>query len=146
MSKIRRCYTVNMNYWLVKSEATKYSWNDLLRDKSTFWNGVRNYQARNNLKAMKIGDLAFFYHSVDEKRILGVAQVVKSAYPDKDDPDWVMVDIEAVKTLKIPVSLEMIKNSADLKNMALLKQSRLSVSPVSSAEFARILELSSTVL
>ena len=135
-----------MNYWLLKSEAEKYSWDDLLRDKCTFWNGIRNYQARNNLKTMKIGDLAFVYHSVDEKRILGVARVVKTAYPDKDDADWVMTDIEPVKSLKIPVTLEMIKNSAELKGMALLKQSRLSVSPVREAEFKRILELGSITL
>ena len=130
-----------MNYWLIKTEAAKYSWNDLIRDKSTFWNGVRNYQARNNLKAMKIGDLAFFYHSVDEKKIVGVARIVRTAYPDKDDPEWVMVDIEPVKSLKIPVTLEMIKNCADLKEMAMLKLSRLSVSPVREAEFQKILEL-----
>lgn len=138
--------TISMHFWLLKSEASKYSWNDLLRDKSTFWNGVRNYQARNNLKAMKIGDLAFFYHSVDEKRICGVARIIKEAYPDKEDPDWLMLDIEPVKSLKLPVTLEMIKNCAELKGMALLKQSRLSVSPVSSGEFQRILELSNTVL
>ncbi len=133
-----------MNYWLLKTEAAKYSWNDLVRDKSTFWNGVRNYQARNNLKAMKIGDLAFFYHSVDEKQILGVVRVIRTAYPDKDDPDWVMLDIEPVKSLKISVTLEMIKNCADLKEMAMLKLSRLSVSPVRESEFQKILEIGCT--
>ena len=135
-----------MNYWLLKSESGKYSWKDLLRDKSTFWNGVRNYQARNNLKAMRVGDLAFFYHSVDEKRIVGVVRVIRTAYPDKDDPAWVMTDIEPVQSLKIPVTLEMIKNSAELKGMAMLKLNRLSVSPVTEAEFKRILELGSTAL
>lgn len=133
-----------MNYWLLKTEAAKYSWNDLVRDKTTFWNGVRNYQARINLRKMNIGDLAFFYHSVDEKQIVGVARIVRTAYPDKDDPDWVMVDIESVKSLKIPVTLEMIKNCADLKDMAMLKLSRLSVSPVRDAEFQKILELGGT--
>ena len=133
-----------MNYWLLKTEAAKYSWKDLLRDKRTFWNGVRNYQARINLRNMKVGDLAFFYYSVDEKQILGVAKVIRTAYPDKDDPDWVMVDIEPVKRLKIPVTLEMIKNCIDLNGMAMLKLSRLSVSPLRKAEFQKILELGAT--
>ena len=133
-----------MNYWLVKSEAAKYSWDTFLKDKRTFWDGVRNYQARNNLMAMKRGDLVLFYHSVEGKEVVGMAEVVKEHYQDPTTKDerWVVVDIKPVETLKKPVTLEDIKKDNRLQNIALIRQQRLSVMPLTSAEFNRILELS----
>lgn len=135
-----------MNYWIIKTEPSTYSWNNLLKDKKTFWNGVRNFQARNNLKKMEVGDLAFFYHSGDEKSIAGIAKVAKSAYPDHtaDDPQWVMVDVEAVKTLNTPVELSLIKEVPELKNIKLVRQGRLSVSEITKTEFDLILNLGKT--
>lgn len=132
-----------MNYWLVKSEPFKYSFDQLLKDKSTFWDGVRNYQARNNLKAMKKGDLVLFYHSNEGKEVVGVAKVVKEFYqdPTTDDPNWVVVDLAPVKKLKKTVTLEQIKKDKMLGNIGLIKQSRLSVMGVKKEEFDRILEL-----
>ena len=135
-----------MNFWLLKSEASTYSWDDLVRDKLTFWNGVRNYQARNNLKKMKLGDLAFFYHSVDEKDIVGVAEVVREAYPDKDDAAWAMVDIKPVKALKKKINLELLKQVPELKSLRLLRHTRLSVCDLTKQEFETILKLSGTDL
>lgn len=132
-----------MQYWLLKSEPYKYSWNDLERDQSTVWDGVRNFQARNNLKAMKKGDYAFFYHSNEGKEIVGVAQISKEAYPDptSHDTKWVAVEVTPLCKLNPPVSLETLKNHSALQNMALLKQSRLSVCPVTSQEFELICQL-----
>ena len=131
-------------HWLVKSEPFKYSWDQLVKDKSTFWDGVRNYQARNNLKAMKKGDEVFYYHSNEGKEIVGIAKVIKEAYqdPTTEDPRWVVVDLKAVKKLKHPVTLETLKNDSFLKEMALVRQQRLSVSPVTDAQWEAILELS----
>ncbi len=133
-----------MNHWLVKSEASKYSWQMLLKDGKTFWDGVRNYQARNNLKAMKKGDLVLFYHSVDEKEVVGIAKVVKEFYQDPTTTDaaWVVVDIAPYQTLKHPVTLETIKADTLLQHIALIQQARLSVMPLKSEEFNRIIELS----
>ncbi len=127
-------------YWLVKSEPEAFSWAEQVRNGVEPWTGVRNYQARNNLSAMKTGDLALFYHSVSEKRIVGVVEVVREAYPDPtaDDPRWVCVDVKAKGAFAHPVSLADIKADPALAEMALLKQSRLSVAPVTNAEFRHL--------
>jgi predicted RNA-binding protein with PUA-like domain len=132
-----------MNYWLVKSEPFKYSWQQFVQDKQTFWDGVRNYQARNNLKAMKKGDLAFFYHSNEGLEIVGIAKVVKEHYqdPTTDDPNWVVVDLKPVKAMKKPVSLAAMKAEPRLEGLSLLRQSRLSVCPVTADEWAVIMEM-----
>ena len=126
-----------MHYWLMKSEPHKYSWNQFLKDGRTCWDGVRNYQARNNLQAMKTGDAVLFYHSNEGLAVVGVAQVVKEAYPDPttDDPRWVAVDIEPVEPLTLPVSLSDIKKDRRLQHIALVKQGRLSVMPLTKQEF-----------
>jgi len=133
-----------MNYFLVKSEPFKYSWEQLLKDKQTFWDGVRNYQARNNLMAMKNGDLVLFYHSNEGKEVVGIAKVVKEHYQDPTTPDerWVVVDLAPMETFKKPVTLEVIKSDPLLQNMGLVRQGRLSVMPVTREEFDRILQLS----
>lgn len=130
-------------YWLVKSEPFKYSWDQLVEDGQTFWDGVRNYQARNNLQAMKKGDQVLYYHSNEGKEVVGVAKVVKTAYqdPTTDDERWVVVDLRPVKKLKKPVTLQRIKQDDRLQNMGLIRQSRLSVMPVSEDEFHMILDL-----
>jgi predicted RNA-binding protein with PUA-like domain len=133
-----------MNYWLVKSEPSTFSWDDLVRDKKTVWDGVRNFQARNNLKAMKKGDLAFFYHSNEDKAIVGIGKIVKEGYPEPKDNNWVAVDIAPDKKLKNPVTLAQIKSDKRLANMVLVKASRLSVQPVKADEFDHILALSET--
>lgn len=132
-----------MAYWLVKSEPFKYSWAQLLKDKRTFWDGVRNYAARNNLQAMKKGDLLLFYHSNEGLEIVGIAEVIKTAYPDPttEDPAWVVVDIRPVKTLKNPVTLKAIKGERRLAGMDLLRLSRLSVQSVKPPEWEVIMEL-----
>jgi predicted RNA-binding protein with PUA-like domain len=132
-----------MAYWLVKSEPFKYSWEQFEKDGSTFWDGVRNYAARIHLRAMKKGDQVFFYHSNEGLEIVGIAKVIKEAYqdPTTEDEAWVAVDLKPVKKLKHPVSLEMIKQDKRLKEMALLKLSRLSVQPVKEEEWTTILEL-----
>ncbi|HEX8377610.1 MAG TPA: EVE domain-containing protein [Pedobacter sp.] len=132
-----------MNYFLVKSEPEKYSWEKFNKEGRTFWDGVRNFQARNNLKAMQDGDLVLFYHSNEGKEIVGVARVAKSAYqdPTTTDPNWVVVDLEPVETLKKPVTLEAIKKDERLKDIGLVRQGRLSVMGLKSEEFDRILEL-----
>ena len=134
-----------MNYWLVKSEPFKYSWEKFNEDGRTFWDGVRNYQARNNLKEMKVGDLVLFYHSNEGKNVVGVAKVVKEFYQDPTTADdrWVVVDLAPVETLKNPVSLETIKADERLKDISLVRQGRLSVMTLKKEEFDRILELGS---
>jgi predicted RNA-binding protein with PUA-like domain len=133
-----------MNYWLVKSEPGTFSWDDLVRDKKTVWDGVRNFQARNNLKNMKKGDLAFFYHSGEDKAIVGMGKIIKEGYPEPKDNNWVAVDIAPDKKLKKPVTLAQIKADKRLVNMVLVKASRLSVQPVKAEEFDLILALSET--
>lgn len=135
-----------MNYWLIKSEPDAYSWDQLVKEKETFWSGVRNYAARNNLKAMKKGDLAFFYHSNEGKDIVGIAKVVKEHYPDATakEGEWYGVDFAAYKPMKKPVSLEQMKKEASLKTMELLRIARLSVSKVSAKEFEKILQMGET--
>jgi predicted RNA-binding protein with PUA-like domain len=135
-----------MNYWLAKSEPEAYSWAQLVKDGKTAWTGVRNFQARNNLRAMKKGDAVFFYHSVTDKQVVGVAKVVKEFYPDATagEGDWSCVDIAPVKALAQPVTLETIKADKILKDMPLVKQSRLSVTPLTEAQAKRVLELAST--
>lgn len=126
-----------MNYWLMKTEPGNYSWDDLVKDKRTHWDGVRNYQARNNMKAMKTGDLALYYHSVNEKSVIGLAKIIKEYYqdPTTDDERWVVVDIEPVEQFKHPVTLEQVKSDERLANMVLVNNSRLSVQPVRKEEF-----------
>ena len=132
-----------MNHWLVKSEPFKYSWEKFNQDGRTFWDGVRNYQARNNLKEMAEGDLVLFYHSNEGKNVVGIAKVVKEFYqdPTTDDANWVVVDLVPVESLKNPVSLEQIKAEPGLKNISLIRQGRLSVMPLKAEEFDKILEM-----
>ena len=131
-------------YWLLKSEPKTWSWNDQVREKTTMWDGVRNYQARNNLIKMKKGDLCFFYHSVSEKSIVGIVEVVKESYPDPTDHSgkFVVVDVKTKSKIKKAISLEMIKKTSGLENIPLLKQSRLSVMPISNKEWNIIIKLS----
>lgn len=130
-----------MNYWLIKSEPGTYSWANLLRERRTVWDGVRNFQARNNLRAMRPGDLALFYHSVNERSVLGVARIASAPYPDPKAPDWTVVDVEPAFSLKAPVSLDRVKTERALKEMVLLKQSRLSVQPVRKSEFEALVSI-----
>lgn len=132
-----------MAYWLLKSEPFKYSWEQLEKDKKTFWDGVRNYAARNNLRAMKKGDLAFFYHSNEGLAIVGIVKIIKEAYqdPTTDEEAWVAVDVAPVKKLKKEVTLATIKATKQLQNIALVKQSRLSVQPVTADEWNTIVAL-----
>ncbi|HMZ46833.1 MAG TPA: EVE domain-containing protein [Chitinophagaceae bacterium] len=133
-----------MNYWLVKSEPFKYSWQQFEKEGQTFWDGVRNYAARNNLKAMKKGDLVFWYHSNEGLEIVGIAQVIKEAYqdPTTEDEAWVVVDLKPYKKLKKPVSLAQIKAEKTLANMDLVRLSRLSVGTVRKQEWEKIIEMS----
>lgn len=133
-----------MNYWLVKSEPYKYSFDQLLKDKKTCWDGVRNYGARNNLRSMEKEDLVLFYHSNEGLAVVGIAKVAKTHYqdPTTDDPNWLSVDLAPVKKLKKPVSLAEIKARQDLSEMALIRLQRLSVQPVLKEEFDKILEMS----
>ena len=135
-------------YWLVKSEPFKYPWSQLVKDGSTYWDGVRNYEARNNLAAMKKGDLALYYHSNEGKEVVGVARVRKESYPDPsaDDPQWVVVDFEPFVALASPVTLGTIKLEKKLADMQLVRRSRLSVVPVTKAEFDHVLWLGKTKL
>ena len=132
-----------MNHWLVKSEPEAYSWQQLVKDGRTSWTGVRNFAARLNLRAMKRGDFVFFYHSVTDKQVVGLARVAREFYPDPTatEGDWSCVDLEPVRPLKNAVALETLKTDAVLKAMPLVKQSRLSVSPLTPAQAARLLEL-----
>lgn len=132
-----------MAYWLLKSEPYKYSWDQLVKDQQTHWDGVRNYAARNNLKAMKKGDLAFFYHSNEGVEIVGIIKIIKEYYQDPTTTEtaWVVVDVAPVKKLKKSIPLSAIKAERKLQNMALLKQSRLSVQPVSQEQWDCILKM-----
>lgn len=134
-----------MNYWLIKSEPFKYSWDEMVADGTTHWDGVRNYQAANNMKAMKNGDRCFFYHSNKGVEIVGIVEVVKEFYPDPEDPDskhFGLVDVKAIKPVDPHVTLKQIKAHPALEDMALVKQSRLSVGPVREDEWKTILEMS----
>jgi len=130
-------------HWLVKQEPSKYPFSQLQKDETTRWDGVRNYQARNNLRAMKKGDAVLYYHSVEGKAVVGLCEVVREAYcdPTAEEGDWSVVDLKAVRPFTTPVSLEQIKATPALKNIALLKQSRLSVLPLAPAEFAAIVRM-----
>ena len=133
-----------MKYWLFKSEPDAWSWDNQVKEGASMWDGVRNYQARNNLKEMKKNDLCFFYHSVTERSIVGIVKVVKEYYPDPTDKTdrFVVVEVKATKKLKNPVSLDQIKENNKLKNIALVKQSRLSVMPLKTAEWDIIIKMS----
>jgi len=135
-----------MNYWLVKSEPGAWSWDDQVKAKKTGWDGVRNYQAANNMKAMALGDLAFFYHSVNEKQIVGIVKVSKLYHPDPSDESgrFGMVEVTAVRPFVAPVTLADIKAEPRLQNLALVRQSRLSVLPVSKEEWALICKMGQT--
>lgn len=126
-----------MRYWLIKSEPGTYSWDDFVKLGRDHWDGVRNYQARNNMKEMEVGDLALFYHSVKEKSVVGIAEVVREFYPDPtiDDERWVVVDFVPVEKLKTPVTLDQVKADDRLSQMVLVNNSRLSVQPVAKEEF-----------
>ncbi len=132
-----------MQYWLVKSEPETYSWNELVRDGRTDWTGVRNYAARLHLKAMRTGDKVFVYHSGDSKSVVGIARVTKAAFPDPtaDEEGWVAVELVPLAALKTPVTLAQVKATAALKDIALIRQGRLSVQPLKPAEFSRIRQL-----
>ena len=132
-----------MSYWLVKSEPFKYSWDQLVTDKQTVWDGVRNYAARNNLKAMKKGDQVFFYHSNEGVEIVGIAKVAKEAYqdPSTEEEAWVVVELKPFKKLKKPVTLAQVKADSRLSEMALVRLGRLSVQPVTEAEWRIVMEL-----
>ena len=135
---------MNINYWLLKSEPSTWSWDNQIKDKVAMWDGVRNYQARNNLMKMKKKDLCFFYHSVLEKKIIGIVEVVKEHYPDPTDKTgrFVVTNVKAKKKLKRPVSLQEIKSTPKLSKIVLIKQSRLSVIPLTKAEWDTILKIS----
>ncbi|HEX3816960.1 MAG TPA: EVE domain-containing protein [Chthoniobacterales bacterium] len=128
------------NYWLVKQEPAAYSWDDFVRDGLTNWTGVRNFQARNNLRAMRTGDAVLYYHSVSEKAVVGIAEVARAAFPDPtaDEGDWSAVELKPVKSLQKPVALEQIKVEPKLREIALVRNSRLSVQPLGKAEFELI--------
>lgn len=132
-----------MKYWLVKQEPEAYSWTDLVREGRTAWTGIRNFQARNNLRGMRCGDLVLFYHSVTGKAVVGVARVAREAYadPTSNGEDWACVDIEPIKALPKPVGLELIKSDPILADMLIVKQSRLSVTPVTPTQYRRIMQL-----
>jgi predicted RNA-binding protein with PUA-like domain len=134
-----------LNYWLIKQEPDTYSWEDFVRDKGTVWDGVRNYQARNNLKAMKKGDRALFYHSGKAPEVVGIAEVSKTAYqdPTTSDERWVVVDFKPVKELKHPVSLADIRANAKLAELPMLKQTQLSVMPITETQFNEVLRMGS---
>lgn len=133
-----------MNYWLVKSEPSVYSWDQLKKDKKTFWNGVRNYAARNNMREMKEGDEVFYYHSNEGMEIVGIAKIIKEAYqdPTTEDKNWVVVDLKPLKKLKHAVTLSDIKHKPKLANMELVKNSRLSVQKVKPEEWKMVIEMS----
>jgi predicted RNA-binding protein with PUA-like domain len=135
-----------MQHWLVKQEPEAYSWATFVKDRRTSWTGVRNFSARNHLRAMKKGDFVLFYHSVTDKAVVGLARVAKEAYPDPTatEGDWCAVDLAAVKGLKQPVALDPIRNDKVLKSMPLVRQSRLSVMPLTAEQFERVLELGET--
>lgn len=130
-----------MNHWLLKSEPDCYSWSEMEKDGKTFWDGVHNYQARNNLRSMKKGDLAFFYHSGDERQIMGVVEIVKEAYPDATDPVWTWVDVKYLRAFKRPVTLAEMKNHPALAGMNLFRQGRLSVVALTEKEWETVLAI-----
>jgi predicted RNA-binding protein with PUA-like domain len=130
-----------MNYWMVKQEPEAYSFDDLVAEGKTDWTGVRNFQARNNLKAMKKGDKVLFYHSVSEKAVIGIAEVSKESYPDPTDEKWIAVEVKPVKKLKKPVTLQDVKANHALANIALVRQSRLSVIPLTKDEYEEVLSM-----
>ena len=136
------------SFWIIKQEPSKYNWQQFEKDRKTYWDGVRNYQARNNLKNMKKGDNLLFYHSVVGKEIVGIAEVTREAYPDHttDDERWVVVDLKPIKPFKVPVTLEEIKAHKELSEIALIKQARLSVMPITKKEFQILLKLGKTKL
>ena len=131
-----------MNYWLLKTEPDTYSWDTLVKEKRAVWDGIRNFRARKNMKDMKKGDIAFIYHTGDEKSIIGKAKVVKEHYPDPADKEWVVVELSPEKKLKKPVSLAQIKADKRFSDMVLVRVARLSVQPVTEKEFDLIIELS----
>ena len=133
------------NFWLVKQEPSSYSWSDFVAEGKTSWTGVRNFTARNNLRKMQKGDEVLFYHSGDEKAVVGIARVMRTAYQDSTakEGDWSTVDLAAVKPLPLPVTLREIKNNSPLKGIALVRQSRLSVMPLREAEFHEIVKMAS---
>jgi predicted RNA-binding protein with PUA-like domain len=137
---------MSRQYWLIKSEPFKYSFAELVRDRQTMWDGVRNYEARNNLRGMKEGDLMLFYHSTEGKAVVGVARIKRAAYADPTAPeeDWSVIDVEPVAPLKAHVSLEAIRSDPSLAEIALLKKPRISVVPVSKEHFDRILRMGKT--
>lgn len=132
-----------MQHWLIKTEPSTWSWNDQVTKKTTSWDGVRNYQASNNLKAMKVGDLCFFYHSVSDRQIVGIVEVIRTYHPDPSDKTgrFGMVDVKAIRPLKQPVSLEDIKHEKRLMHLALVRQSRLSVMPIDKPAWDLILQM-----
>lgn len=130
-----------MNYWLLKTDPETYSFEDLLREKRTVWDGIRNPQARTYLAAMEVGDVALIYHSGSAREVVGMARVVQKAYPDPKDPRWVAIDVEAISALPASVTMSAIKATPSLQGMRLVKQSRLSVMPVTEGEFHAILRL-----
>lgn len=132
-----------MQHWLIKTEPSTWSWNDQVTKKTTSWDGVRNYQASNNLKAMKVGDLCFFYHSVSDRQIVGIVEVIRTYHPDPSDKTgrFGMVDVKAIRPLKQPVSLEDIKQEKRLMHLALVRQSRLSVMPIDKPAWDLILQM-----
>ena len=132
-----------MKYWLLKSEPNTWSWDDQIKEKVSIWDGVRNYQARNNLMSMKVNDLCFFYHSVNEKKIVGIVLVTKEHYTDPTDKTkkFVAVDVKIKKSLKNPVTLKQIKKEKQLSHLALVKQSRLSVMPIDKISWDLICKL-----
>lgn len=136
------------HYWLVKQEPEAYSWSDFMKDGGTQWTGIRNFQARNHLRAMKTGDVVFFYHSVSEKQVVGVAKVSKEHFPDPTatEGDWSAVELKPVKPLKIPVTLEQIKADQALADLPLIKQSRLSTMMLTGDQAERLLKLGQTKL
>ena len=136
------------SFWIIKQEPSQYNWKQFEKDRETYWDGVRNYQARNNLKNMKKGDNLLFYHSVVGKEIVGIAEVTRESYPDPttDDERWVVVDLKPIKPFKVPVTLEQIKAHKELSEIALIKQARLSVMPITKKEFQILLKLGKTKL
>ena len=136
------------SFWIIKQEPSQYSWQQFEKDGGTYWDGVRNYQARNNLRAMKKGDKLLFYHSVIGKEIVGIAEVTRESYPDPttNDERWVVVDLKPLKPFKVPVPLEIIKTHQELSDIPLIKQSRLSVMPIKKKEFQVLLKLGKTNL
>ncbi len=131
-----------MNYWLLKTEPDTYSWDDLTKDKKTTWDGVRNFQARSNIKAMKKDDVVFIYHTGEEKAIIGLAAITKEHFPDPKDKEWAAIEVTPKQKLKNPVSLAQIKADKRLSDMVLVRAARLSVQPVTKKEFEIVLDLS----